>query len=278
MKNRILLPILILMIGLGIANAQQIGINTTNPKGDFQLIEKGATSNLVNVQDFGTTMVITGNVQNPRIYFEDTDGSISTIETPTKVMMNRFENGKLSWHAMNDDGSAFVTNVMSMNTGTIDLSPLPKFNYSYIGMGLDQPKHPLHLVSGAYCDSDGEWTNASDRRLKENITPISYGLKDVLALTPVQYNMKSTGNSQIGFIAQDVKELIPELISGTEGDVDKGETLGMSYGNLTSVLVKAIQEQQEMIDELKVQNKALTAGLAQLQDAVMGTAHVPSEK
>lgn len=278
MKNRILLSLLILMMGLGSVYAQQIGINTTNPKGDFQLIEKGATSNLVNVQDFGTSMVITGNTQNPRIYFEDIDAEISPTVFPTKVMLNRFENGKLSWHAMNDDASSFVTNVMTLNTGAIDLPLIGLINYSYIGMGLDNPSHPLHLSSGAYCDSDGEWTNASDRRLKENITPISYGLKDVLALTPVQYNMKATGNSQVGFIAQDVKELIPELISGKEGNMEEGETLGMSYGNLTSVLVKAIQEQQEMINELKAQNKALTAGLAQLQDAVMGTAQVPSQK
>jgi hypothetical protein len=51
---------------------------------------------------------------------------------------------------------------------------------------------------------------------------------------------------QIGFIAQDVEEVLPELVSTSE----KGMK-GLSYGQLTAVLVKAIQEQQKQIEELK---------------------------
>ena len=55
---------------------------------------------------------------------------------------------------------------------------------------------------------------------------------------------------EIGFIAQDVKPLIPEVVTGKEGDLEKGEILGITYANLVPVLSKAIQEQQKQIDDL----------------------------
>lgn len=123
----------------------------------------------------------------------------------------------------------------------------------WVGIGQTSPSHPLHLASGAHCTAAGTWTNGSDRRLKKNIAPIGHGLGEVMALRPVSYRMRSNDEEQIGFIAQEVRDILPELVSGKEGDMKKGETLGMSYGNLTAVLVKAMQEQQAEIEGLKSQ-------------------------
>jgi hypothetical protein len=96
---------------------------------------------------------------------------------------------------------------------------------------------------------------------------IKYGLKEVMQLKPVTYFYKADTNNhpEVGFIAQDVQKIIPEVVSGKEGDLAKGETLGLSYGNMVPVLVKAIQEQQatieaqqKQIDELKAQNAVIT--------------------
>ena len=92
---------------------------------------------------------------------------------------------------------------------------------------------------------------ASDRRLKENIKGTKYGLYEVLKLEPVDYVLKSNGLKQLGFIAQDVKPLIPEVVTGIEGDLEKGETLGIAYSSLIPVLTKAIQEQQTIISRLE---------------------------
>ena len=73
----------------------------------------------------------------------------------------------------------------------------------------------------------------------------------MLKLEPVDYNFKSNGLVQIGFIAQDVKTLIPEVVTGKEGDIQKGETLGIAYSSLIPVLTKAIQEQQVLISRLE---------------------------
>jgi carbonic anhydrase/acetyltransferase-like protein (isoleucine patch superfamily) len=99
--------------------------------------------------------------------------------------------------------------------------------------------------NGATLTLGGVWTNASDSTKKYNIQPIHYGLKEVLKLRPVSYQMKGTGYQDIGFIAQEVKLILPELVYGKEGE------LTLSYGQITAVLTKALQEQQKQIDELK---------------------------
>ena len=95
------------------------------------------------------------------------------------------------------------------------------------------------------------FTNASDRRLKKDITSTKYGLETILKLVPVDYLLKSNNLSQIGFIAQDLKPIVPEAVNGTEGDIEKGETLGITYTTLIPILTKAIQEQEKNIQEQK---------------------------
>lgn len=101
------------------------------------------------------------------------------------------------------------------------------------------------------------FTAASDRRLKESITNSRYGLKEVMQLRPVDYIMTSNRLKQVGFIAQEVQTLVPEVVTGKEGYISKGETLGITYSNLVPVLTKAIQEQQAMIEQLKAEIEAL---------------------
>ena len=92
------------------------------------------------------------------------------------------------------------------------------------------------------------FTISSDRRLKANIENTKYGLETILKLAPVDYTLKSNGLAQIGFIAQDVQPLVPEAVNGTEGALEKGETLGITYTTLIPVLTKAIQEQQQQLE------------------------------
>ena len=86
------------------------------------------------------------------------------------------------------------------------------------------------------------WTAASDARIKKNIRNSKYGLETVLQLRPVEYNLISNDLRQVGFIAQEVQKLVPEVVTGMEGDISKGEVLGITYSNLVPVLAKAVQE------------------------------------
>ena len=94
----------------------------------------------------------------------------------------------------------------------------------------------------------------SDIRLKKNIEPLSYGLKEVLRLQPVSYDWKdNSGQHKIGLIAQEVKKIVPQVVSGDE----QKENLGMNYAELVPVLINAIKEQQQQIEALKKQLEAI---------------------
>ena len=95
---------------------------------------------------------------------------------------------------------------------------------------------------------------SSDQTLKTNITPITDSLSKVLQLNGVEFDFISGVNCgylkkhQIGLIAQDVNKVIPEVV-GKNND----GTLGVSYQHLVAVLIEAIKEQQEQINDLKRQ-------------------------
>lgn len=105
----------------------------------------------------------------------------------------------------------------------------------------------------------GVWTNASDARYKENIVDSQYGLSTVMALKPRAYNLiDQTDKPQIGFIAQEVLDIVPEVVESTHNSITKQERYTLAYTQLIPVLTKAIQEQQAMI-------QTLTARVAELE-------------
>ena len=90
----------------------------------------------------------------------------------------------------------------------------------------------------------------SDARLKTNIRPLRYGLKEVMLLQPVRYNWidQPNGADKIGLIAQDVRKVVPEVVVGDETK----ENLGMNYAELVPVLINAIKEQQKEINAIQI--------------------------
>lgn len=92
-------------------------------------------------------------------------------------------------------------------------------------------------------DAEGKVVNvASDIRLKENITPITSALEKVLGLQGVTYNWKDRkagGDAvRIGFIAQDVQGVVPELVH----DLPNSDYLGVYYSNAVPLIIEAIKE------------------------------------
>jgi len=111
----------------------------------------------------------------------------------------------------------------------------------------------------------------SDRNMKENIREISYGLEALMSLNPVSFRWKDnscrlgTGNN-LGFVAQDLEQIIPDVVVHSytsdeeiqlarkeKGIEPERETYGVKYTELIPVLVKAIQEQQGLIEKMQQQ-------------------------
>ncbi|MCW5976497.1 MAG: tail fiber domain-containing protein [Bryobacteraceae bacterium] len=99
-------------------------------------------------------------------------------------------------------------------------------------------------LNTATLNAAGEWVGASDIAYKERIETLGYGLDDLLRLTPRSYFIKGAEDKRIGFIAQELELVVPELVSGEEG------SKGISYGNLTALVVKAVQELNEKVSRM----------------------------
>jgi len=123
-----------------------------------------------------------------------------------------------------------------------------------VGIGVLSPSYRLHVNGTAAGTS---WTNLSDKRFKKNITPISFALAMVDKLQGVNFDWRvgefkdrdfPTGK-QIGFIAQEVEKVLPEVVT-----TDRDGYKGVEYSNITAVLVEAVKELKTENDTLKKKN------------------------
>jgi hypothetical protein len=141
-----------------------------------------------------------------------------------------------------------------------------------VGIGTTDPTSRLYVAGTVY--ATGGFSAPSDERLKRAIKPISYGLNEVLRLRPVTFEWKdqNDGKLNLGLIAQEVEVVIPEVVEKKMGETG---TMGMQYSGLIPVLIKAAQEQQSFIQELKSaldqksnENASLNARLSALEQAL----------
>jgi len=108
----------------------------------------------------------------------------------------------------------------------------------------------------------GTLTENSDERLKKEVTPLAGVLRKIAAIRGVSYRLKDEtrgpAGTQIGLLAQEVREVFPELVhEDTQG------TLSVAYGNFSAVLLEAIKEQQVALDAREREVAALKKELAE---------------
>ena len=109
----------------------------------------------------------------------------------------------------------------------------------------------LYVANDIYASTlNGSFVTSSDRSLKENVEPLANSLDNVLALQGVNFNWidteKYNSDRQVGFIAQDVEAVIPELVVTREDGIK-----GVNYSQMVAVLVEAIKEQNKIIQKLQ---------------------------
>ena len=108
---------------------------------------------------------------------------------------------------------------------------------------------------------DGSSTFTSDERLKTDIVDVEDGLLEKLnSVRFVNFKWKADPKSpvQMGVIAQELEKIFPDLVVEDDDAVGTGETYkSVSYGKLNLIAIKAIQEQQTLIETLEAKVKAL---------------------
>jgi hypothetical protein len=98
----------------------------------------------------------------------------------------------------------------------------------------------------------GNVTAYSDIRLKTNVQTIQNALDKVMQMRGVSYERIDNGEKNVGVIAQEMKEVLPEVVLEREGE---DQFMSVSYGNIVGVLIEAIKELKAEIEVLKGQNK-----------------------
>ncbi|MFY0607034.1 MAG: tail fiber domain-containing protein [Cyclobacteriaceae bacterium] len=162
------------------------------------------------------------------------------------------------------DGSLFIRNISNANKILLRSNGDSFFNGGNVGINTSSPDYQLD-VNGVI---RGTNVSASDERWKKNIRPIEGALRMVKEIRGVRYDwkveeyeeMNFTYDPQVGLIAQEVEEVLPELvITGVDG------YKSVNYTQLTAVLVEAIKEQQALILSLQEQMKGVLDTYAQLE-------------
>lgn len=132
------------------------------------------------------------------------------------------------------------------------------------GTGTATRSNALTLFKNGNMTIAGTLTESSDKRLKENITPLNNVLWSFEKITPVYYNFidkqSHPSSRQIGLLAQEIEPLFPELITK-----DSQGYLSLDYSKLTAILMKAIKEQQEIITEKNNELKKVENKVAELE-------------
>ncbi len=113
--------------------------------------------------------------------------------------------------------------------------------------------------------SNGTWSAVSDERLKTDISPAEGLLATAMKLHPVNFRWKSSGAADLGFIAQDVRRVLPSLVTGE----DATERLTLNYSQLSVVAIGAVQElksrHEAQLEALKNELKKRDAENAELK-------------
>ena len=115
---------------------------------------------------------------------------------------------------------------------------------SRVGVGTTVPSTTLQVAGTITCV---DVNSTSDINLKENIHSIDDPLGKVMQINGVGFRWKDTKEDAIGVIAQDIEEVIPEIVKNND------HIKTVNYNGLIGVLIEAIKEQQRQILELRTQ-------------------------
>jgi len=101
-------------------------------------------------------------------------------------------------------------------------------------------------ISAAGIITCSDLNSTSDINLKTNIKPIQNPIEKILKIEGVNFDWKQDNRKSMGVVAQNIEEVLPELVSG-------GDTKTVNYNGLIGLLIEAIKDQQKQIDDLKDQ-------------------------
>lgn len=247
--------------GIHLTTSGDVGIGTTGPSAKLDVIGNieatGSLSNISNLK-IGDVGHGTGwpGITNSAL---GSAGEYAIIQNSSGQTLLNSASGQSIGFRIGNNQQMTLTSAGDFGVGVT--SPSAKLHVN----GTGRVNSTLYVGGNATFASNATVSNnvtanaffySSDRSLKKNIEPVTDGLNLVSNLEPVFFDWKANDKPSIGFIAQDVLEIVPAAVEETQNG-----TLAVDYGKLVAPLVAAVQEQQKQIKDLQAEVKALRANL-----------------
>jgi hypothetical protein len=243
-----------------VSGGQSFIVNNSTPLALFTIANAGSitargTGNIVfNSFSSGQNryqLYSDGNTDNPLMFYiagGAKGSSYGELSINADYNSNAFSGGGFLFDTRSGIPPVRIT-IKNVNVNPTDAVQFAVNGEIFMGYDYSEDKgaYRLQVKDSVYVGgnvSASAYTTRSDFNLKDDIFDIKYGLNDILKLQPVEYTYKSNGSKQLGFIAQDIGTILPEVVSFEE-------SMSVNYQAIIPILTKAIQEQQALIKALE---------------------------
>lgn len=229
----------------------------------------GNTQNAIGLMNNAATNNNTYKTQAGQLGNSMWNTEINGLDTAFKNNLGINQFGLNSFNALNgaenqnidaqSKNSALMASILANNNTGFSSLISSMMNYlntaqaGYYGINPNaggQPGWLASLAQAGISGAAGAAAGMSDIRLKDNVEDMTDGLEEIEKLRPVTWTWKADGGISQGLIAQEVAEVMPNLVTS----IGDGDLKGIKYTELIPVLIKAVQELKKEIDELKGKN------------------------
>ena len=222
-----------------ITSAGNVGVGTTDTNSHRMAIDSGSGTSLGLMHKSSNTFTLmtfkaSGSTQDIRLGATGNDMIFQTAGTE-RMRINSSGNTMFG-----TTSEAYTSARLHVGNGNA--------TYAY-AFGTIANYSPFYIVNSAGTgvrldNNSNSWTSTSDETVKENIEDIGNVLDIVKNYRTVKFNFIGQEEEKIGFIAQDWQNDFPQVVSADE----RNNKLGINYTETIPVLLKAIQEQQTIIE------------------------------
>ena len=263
---------------------------TGTPTDNFEIFKNGShlpSNSVFRVQNDGLVGVGTAapsaqltNVSNSALWTNMGDSGGSGVTPDTAFVWNSISGGYAQTlsntsAAVNGNGlqvriagNASTQRILTLGTGVVGNfantdDVMVVRGDGRVGIGTNAPSEALEVNGNAKAVA---FLYTSDRRLKTDIETVKDPIEKVLALNGVNFNWKKTNEKALGFIAQDVEKVLPEVVRTDEKSTYKS----VQYANIVAVVIEAFkkfyhdvtarfEKTDRKIASVEEENKALKA-------------------
>jgi hypothetical protein len=225
-------------------------------------IKQSAATSLLTLNDSNSDSSGSTNIFQMTDYANNVLFKIAQINGGLNAEINQVLNGNLDFKTNNTSrltissgGTVQIYGTASANSLNIDHDSGNNVTMAIPFLNTSQDFVIRNASDGVNLDyAATSWVSASDENIKENITSLDNVLDKIKNIRCVNYNLKDEKiyKKRLGFIAQDFQENFEEVTSINNNDV-----LGLRYTETIPILLKAIQEQQTIIEDLKARIEKL---------------------